>query len=84
MIDVRIVLGYVLIILTAQINQDVCTRFGVQYYPTLLWASPPTLARGDRMKKAEELEEVKNAHSAEKLLEWINERIAKCVHANLV
>jgi thiol oxidase len=59
------------------INQDVCTRFGVQYYPTLLWASPPTIARGDRLKKTEELEEIKNAHSAEKLLGWINGRISK-------
>lgn len=73
-----------LTVLTAQINQDVCTRFGVQYYPTLLWASPPTIARGDRVTKSEGLEEVKNANSAEKLLEWINKRIAKYVHANLV
>lgn len=70
-----------LTILSVQINQDLCTRFGVQYYPTLIWASPPTVARGDRVKKTEELEEVKNAYSAEKLLQWINERIAKYVHA---
>ena len=72
-------LGYILIILTAQVNRDLCTRFAVQYYPTLLWASPPTLAHGDRVTKAEELDELKNAHSAEKLLERINERVAKYV-----
>ncbi|KAG0560575.1 hypothetical protein KC19_10G191000 [Ceratodon purpureus] len=59
------------------VNQDLCTRFAVQYYPTLLWASPPTLARGDRVTKAEELDELKNAHSAEKLLERISERVSK-------
>jgi predicted N-acyltransferase len=63
--------------LAAQVNQGLCTRFAVQYYPTLLWASPPTLAQGDRLTKAEELDELKNAHSAEKLLERINERVAK-------
>jgi len=77
-------LGCVLIILKVQINQDVCTRFGVQYYPTLLWASPPTIARGDRVKKTEELEEIKKAYSAEKLLAWINGRISKYVYANIV
>lgn len=61
------------------VNQDLCTRFKVEYYPTLLWASPPTLARGDRVSKdkVEGLEEVKNAHSAERLLEWINKRVSK-------
>lgn len=70
--------------LAAQVNQGLCTRFAVQYYPTLLWASPPTLAQADRLTKAEELDELKNAHSAEKLLERINERVAKYVLENCV
>ena len=72
-------LGYIQIILTTQINQDLCTRFAVQYYPTFLWACPPTLAHGDCITKAEELDELKNVHLAEKLLEWINERVAEYV-----
>lgn len=71
-----------LIVLVAQVNQDLCTRFAVQYYPTLLWASAPTLSRGDRVTKAEELDELKNAQSAEKLLDRINERVAKYVLEN--
>jgi thiol oxidase len=59
------------------INQDLCTRFGVQYYPTLLWAAPPTIARGSRLKKSEELEEIEKTYSDHKLLEWINKRLSK-------
>ena len=71
----------ILVTLAAQINQELCARFAVKYYPTLLWAAPPILASGDRIAKGEELEEVTNVYSAEKLLDWINKQLAKYIEA---
>ena len=70
-----------LVTLAAQVNQELCARFAVKYYPTLLWAAPPILASGDRILKGEGLEEVTNAYSAEKLLDWINKQLAKYTEA---
>ena len=76
---------------TAQANQELRTRFAISYYPTLVWAAPPILAFGDRIAKGgEAVEEVKDSHTAEKLLAWINKKLSKYVlhlgflHSDLV
>ncbi|KAH9623147.1 hypothetical protein KSS87_011001, partial [Heliosperma pusillum] len=60
----------------SKINTKLCDRFSVDRYPMLLWGKPNNFTSITKWDgKDGEIVSIKNGHTAERLLEWINKKM---------
>ena len=67
--------------LPAQMNTNLCDRFSVSHYPTLLWGPPIKFASGkwDPKQDKNEIQSIDDGRTAERLLNWINKKLGRQV-----
>lgn len=67
--------------LAAQVNTELCDKFSVGRYPMLLWGPPHKFTSSGWAPKQEknEIKDIDDAKTAERLLNWINKRIGRQV-----
>lgn len=60
-----------------KVNVNLCLKFSVSYFPTLLWGPPSKFvtARWDAKKVKSEITPIEDWKSAEDLLKWINTQL---------
>ncbi|XP_074309411.1 sulfhydryl oxidase 2-like isoform X1 [Silene latifolia] len=60
----------------SKINTKLCDRFSVDRYPMLFWGRPSNFTSINKWDgKDGEIVSIKNGHTAERLLEWINKKM---------
>ncbi|KAL8463546.1 hypothetical protein ACS0TY_034270 [Phlomoides rotata] len=66
----------------SKINTDLCDKFSVGHYPTLLWGPPSKFLKGswDPNKKKTEILEIDDGRTADRLLNWINKKLSSSYH----
>ncbi|XP_039116022.1 sulfhydryl oxidase 2-like isoform X2 [Dioscorea cayenensis subsp. rotundata] len=60
-----------------KMNSDLCDQFSVRHYPMLLWGPPTKFVSGkwDSKQEKNEIQPIDDGRTAERLLNWINNKI---------
>lgn len=70
-------IAFPFICLAVQINTNLCDKFSVGHYPTLLWGPPSKFVRGsfDPNQGKSEILSIDDGRTADRLLNWINKQM---------